>query len=83
MDEREAIEIIEGSSHDWKSIYDALSVAVDALKKRIPKEADLNEEGYIKCNSCGGLIAYLDDPETHKFCLLCGQRLEIKRNAGN
>lgn len=82
MDEREAIEIIEGGSHDWKSIYDALAVAVIALKKRIPKEAALHEEeGCIKCPSCGGLISYLDDPESHRFCLACGQRLEVKHNA--
>ena len=84
MDEREAIKIIECGYHDWNSIYSVLAVAVNALKMHIPKETIVNEdEGYIKCPSCGGLIAYLDDPESHKFCLLCGQRLEIKRNAGN
>lgn len=82
MNEREAIEIIEGGLQNWDSILDVLAVAVKALKKRIPKEATLNEEeGYIECPSCGGVISYMDEPESHRFCLKCGQRLEVKRNA--
>ena len=83
MNEYEAIEIIEGGSHDWGVIYDALAVAVNALKKRIPKEAEIHEDGcFIKCPSCGGNIGYLADPSVHRFCLKCGQRLEVKKNAG-
>ena len=81
MNEREAIEIIEGGSHDWQSIYDALAVAVNALKKRIPKEAILNEtEGFMKCPSCG-LVVDPGDTENYRFCMKCGQRLEVRRNA--
>lgn len=82
MNEREAIEIIEGGLQNWDSILDVLAVAVKALKKRIPKEAEIHEdECFIKCPSCGGNIGYLADPAVHKFCLKCGQRLEVKRNA--
>ena len=82
MKEQEALEIIEGGCHDYDTIYSALAVAVKALRMRIPKEAVLNDvEGFIECPSCGGKIAYLDDPGSHRFCLKCGQRLEVEHNA--
>ena len=51
------------------------SAAVEKQKAKKPIEPD-EEYGTFKCPSCGGLIFTEDRFETHKYCLLCGQKLD-------
>lgn len=56
----------------------ALSDAIKALEKQLPKKPKNPEEDYgtFVCPSCCGLIYTEDKFETHKFCLLCGQAID-------
>lgn len=48
-----------------------------AEKQTAKKPIEPDEEyGTFKCPSCGGLIFAEDRFETHKYCLLCGQKLD-------
>ena len=49
--------------------------AVEKQKAKKPIEPD-EEYGTFKCPSCEGLIFTEDRFETHKYCLLCGQRID-------
>ena len=49
--------------------------AVEKQKAKKPIEPD-EEYGTFKCPNCGGLIFTEDRFETHKYCLLCGQKLD-------
>ena len=49
--------------------------AVEKQKVKKPIEPD-EEYGTFKCPNCGGLIFTEDRFETHKHCLLCGQKLD-------
>ena len=48
--------------------------AVEKQRAKKPIEPD-EEYGTFKCPNCGGLIFTEDRFETHKYCLLCGQKL--------
>ena len=49
--------------------------AVEKQKAKKPIEPD-EEYGTFKCPNCGGLIFTENRFETHKHCLLCGQKLD-------
>ena len=49
--------------------------AVEKQRAKNPIEPD-EEYGTFKCPNCGGLIFTEDRFETHKYCLLCGQKLD-------
>ena len=49
--------------------------AVEKQTVKKPIEPD-EEYGTFKCPNCGGLIFTEDRFETHKHCLLCGQKLD-------
>ena len=49
--------------------------AVEKQRAKKPIEPD-EEYGTFKCPNCGGLIFTEDRFETHKYCLLCGQKLD-------
>lgn len=49
--------------------------AIEKQMAKKPIEPD-EEYGTFKCHSCGGLIFTEDRFETHKYCLLCGQKLD-------
>lgn len=57
---------------------EAFEMAIEALKKQIPMQpTEINEDhGYFECPACNEFITALDDFETHKFCLMCGQALK-------
>ena len=69
--------------NDMKSLYeyrkigtpDECLAAVEKQKAKKPIEPD-EEYGTFKCPNCGGLIFTEDRFETHKHCLLCGQKLD-------
>lgn len=55
--------------------YDLVEQALDKTEEIKPTE--LNENmGYFTCGSCSAVIAYLDDYDSHKYCLSCGQKLD-------
>lgn len=54
---------------------DECRAAVEKQMVKKPIEPD-EEYGTFKCPSCGGLIFTEDRFETHKYCLLCGQKLD-------
>lgn len=49
-----------------------------AVKKQRPKKPINPDDDYgtFKCPNCNGLIFTEDRFETHKYCLLCGQKLD-------
>lgn len=49
--------------------------AMEKQKAKKPIEPD-EEYGTFKCPNCGGLIFTENRFETHKHCLLCGQKLD-------
>ena len=51
------------------------SVAVEKQMAKKPINPD-DEYGTFQCPNCNGLIFTVDRFETHKHCLLCGQKLD-------
>lgn len=58
--------------------YKAFNVAIEALEKQMPmKPSKVNDEyGFFVCSNCGGCIGYTNDRGEHKYCLMCGQKLD-------
>ena len=54
---------------------DECRAAVEKQTAKKPIEPD-EEYGTFKCPNCGGLIFTENRFETHKHCLLCGQKLD-------
>ena len=50
-------------------------IAVEKQRPKKPINPD-DDYGTFKCPNCNGLIFTEDRFETHKYCLLCGQKLE-------
>lgn len=71
------IEELEAEVEEYRKIgtLEECRAAVEKQKAKKPIEPD-EEYGTFKCPSCGGLIFTEDRFETHKYCLLCGQRLD-------
>lgn len=60
------------------SIVHSANMIRGLLEKQVskkPKEVDY-DDGYFKCSGCGGLVSWLDSPKVHKYCLLCGQKID-------
>lgn len=49
-----------------------------AVEKQRPKKPINQDDDYgtFKCPNCNGLIFTEDRFETHRYCLLCGQKLD-------
>ena len=79
MTEQEAIDIIKNGCEDWKSVFDALAVAIGALEKQIPKKIvyKKSEGGRIDayCPECGNVLCY--ENCAMSICE-CGQRLDCE-----
>ena len=79
---REKCQILgeQESPHDFfGTICEALSMAIEALEKQIPKKPELKGEYYV-CPVCG---VYQETSEGKPpYCINCGQRLlwEIEEN---
>ena len=50
-------------------------IAVEKQRPKKPINPD-DDYGTFKCPNCNGLIFTEDRFETHKYCLLCGQKLD-------
>ena len=55
---------------------DCYKKIIDALEKQIPKKPKECGEDWFVCPKCETSIVSLDELETHKFCLNCGQALD-------
>lgn len=51
-------------------------VLSNALEKQIPKKPKECGEDWFVCPKCETSIVSLDELETHKFCLNCGQEID-------
>lgn len=82
MENKEVIDTINIAiaEVEWNYPMDyvvAFEEAIKALERHIPKKPKLDDEmGCFECTACGGLIGYMDDPKSHKYCLMCGQALD-------
>lgn len=86
MESKETIKTIETiniamAEVEWNYPMDyvvAFEEAIKALEKQLPKKAIIidDEMGFFECPACGGVIGYMDDPKSHKYCLMCGQALD-------
>lgn len=50
-------------------------IAVEKQRPKKPINPD-DDYGTFKCPNCNGLIFTEDRFETHRYCLLCGQKLD-------
>lgn len=74
MKKQDAIQYIRnaawlGSNADRDKVEEAVEMAVEALKKQMPKKAELDVEDLI-CPVCGA------DVEWKRYCEECGQRID-------
>ena len=76
---------IEDESNDCKFTeddYKANEMAIQALKKQIPKKPVNYDKHYYKCPFCNEDLEIDDDmlfvydEEPPKFCIKCGQKLD-------
>lgn len=84
MNAQEALEIIANAIQTDKMTVEqdeALAIAQEALKKRIPKKVvfGYDEQDDILCPVCEFPLAYVDDhayeSSFYNYCPLCSQRL--------
>lgn len=61
----------------WSKDVEALDRAIEAVEKQIPNKPKVDDEmNFFECTACGGVIGYITDPTDHKYCLLCGAKLD-------
>ena len=75
MTKQDAIQYIRnaawlGSNADRDKVEEAVEMAVEALKKQMPKKAELDVEEDLICPVCGS------DVEWKRYCEECGQRID-------
>ena len=77
--EKEISEKRKGMHFDsckWESVMEC---ALQCIDRRIPMNPiDVDwDYGYFECGRCKGLICNTsDNMEDHKYCLLCGQKID-------
>ena len=83
MTPQEAIEAIklkdihiESGALRITAFFQGLSKAKEALEKQIPKKVTECGGDWFSCPECKTDIVALDELETHKHCLACGQALD-------
>ena len=65
-----------------KDLYDdefesALSLAIEALEKQIPKKPTTGKYGHTECACCGWVVeSFCGDLEQYPFCPNCGQAID-------
>ena len=65
-----------------KDLYDAefesaLSLAIEALEKQIPKKPTMGKYGHTECACCGWIVeSFCGDLEQYPFCPNCGQAID-------
>ena len=74
MDAKKAMQIIKEGSHEWEDFYAALSVAVKALEKQIPKKAI--KDGLPACPNCKTIFIFRTNETKGQHCKYCGQAIE-------
>ena len=82
MEIKEAIERIKEcwrEDHFIASDAEAVSMAISALEKQMPKKPVFGKAGFRVCPSCGGLaIIYMSDHDGSnlEYCKKCGQKID-------
>lgn len=53
-------------------------IIIESLEKQIPIKPDELDTDYgtFACGVCGVEIGYMDDYESHNYCLICGQKID-------
>lgn len=83
-DIQKSIATYEGMLSGENDIDTYMNVAIVSMKKQIPKKVFVDrEQGYIKCPVCNWAIIYMDEPESHLYCLHCGQAFDWEGSDGN
>lgn len=54
-----------------KTVEEACKMGMEALKKQIPKEVDIDNRGITKCTNCGEQVI-----KHVYYCNICGQALK-------
>jgi len=54
-----------------KSAVEAITMAIEALEKQIPKKPEQTVERF-KCPNCGGWAGF----STYRHCMSCGQKID-------
>ena len=59
----------------------AISMAIDALEKQIPKKPTRGKYGHSECACCGWIVeSFCGDLEKYPFCPKCGQAIDWEEN---
>ena len=57
----------------------AISMAIEALEKQIPKKPTRGKYGHTECACCGWVVeSFCGDLEQYPFCPNCGQAIDWK-----
>ena len=55
----------------------AISMAIEALEKQIPKKPTMGKYGHAECACCGWVVeSFCGDLEQYSFCPNCGQAID-------
>ena len=76
MDAKQAIEILSDGTKDWKEVISALSLAIKALEKEVPKKP-VEIKGMKHRGSCPRCKS-IHDPRS-LYCEDCGQKLDWEK----
>ena len=59
----------------------AISMAIEALEKQIPKKPIRGKYGHTECACCGWIVeSFCGDLEQYPFCQNCGQAIDWEEN---
>lgn len=77
----DVLKLISVEAEPVKSILDrAVSCAISALEKQIPKKPYKGRSGHLECASCGWIVErFCDDLMLYPFCPNCGQALDLRK----
>ena len=80
MTDKEAAHAFKNGASDWNEIYEAIRLAIPAVRKQIPKpliDVKKSADG-VKgiCRICGLRITLFDDVN---YCCRCGNAIEKEK----
>lgn len=59
----------------------AISMAIEALEKQMPKKPTRGKYGHTECACCGWIVeSFCGDLEQYPFCPNCGQAIDWEEN---
>lgn len=78
MKNKESLKILMDIQSDWENgvEYEALNVAINAIKKQISKKPIKDNTNFQKCIVCDELV----NSDMHYYCPVCGNKIDWSKD---